>query len=632
MSHDTPTDDHPQPTPEGGDDAARLLELGLSNPGDGRAPVASPAELAAQFPQFEILEVIGRGGMGVVYKARQRRLDRLVALKVLPRELGEDPAFAERFAREGRTLAKLQHPHIVGVHDFGEADGQSYLVMEYVDGVNLRTLMEAGELTPKEALAIVPQICAALQYAHDEGVVHRDIKPENVLLDRAGHVKVADFGLAKMAERAPDDFTLTGTDQVMGTLHYMAPEQYRTPQDVDHRADIFSLGVVFYEMLTGELPVGRFSEPSKTGGLDARIDEIVMRALEREREQRYQQAREVATAVSTMGAGEGAAESADASADVSADMSADDAAAPSAHAATRYARRAVAPARRGRDDPRRMSRWVVTTAIFLFLVAPAAGGLAYAYVDWDLPYPRSHAYRGMAGWTVGLIGIGVAGLFAIVAVGVTQGFRARVRGQGAAIALLVLAAASGVAGFLGIAASAENFQRVYREHHEWFRGGAGPDPGTVLTRGDVTVHLPDDWTHADGLDAQARIQATLDRLVPLGERRGVDLEDLALHRLYAQEDVATLRALPEDEAQRGRADGAYGLGMLADSEILPNWLHYRLQLVRVEADGTRATVQVRWAPDIGWLRSDPRPPERVTFPMRRDGEHWVFAIGPVRSR
>ena len=146
----------------------------------------TPAELAPYFPDLEILELVGRGGMGVVYKARQKRLDRLVALKILAPKIGQDPAFAERFAREARAMAMLSHPHVVAVHDFGETGGLYYFLMEFVDGVNLRRLLDTGKLAPEEALAIVPQICDALQYAHDHGVVHRDIKPENVLLGQGG--------------------------------------------------------------------------------------------------------------------------------------------------------------------------------------------------------------------------------------------------------------------------------------------------------------------------------------------------------------------------------------------------------------------------------------------------------------
>jgi serine/threonine protein kinase len=251
--------------------------------------------LARQFPQLEILEHLGQGGMGVVYKARQRQLDRLVAVKLLPPSVGEEPAFAERFTREAQALARLNHPNIVQVYDFGRTDEYFYFVMEYVDGVNLRALIRDHKLDPEAALKIVPQICEALQFAHDEGIVHRDIKPENILVDKKGRVKIADFGLAKLLGRAADDFSLTGTGQLMGTLGYMAPEQLQQAHKVDHRADIYSLGVVFYEMLTGQLPIGRFELPSKKVQVDVRLDEIVLRSLESEPDRRYQHASDVKT-------------------------------------------------------------------------------------------------------------------------------------------------------------------------------------------------------------------------------------------------------------------------------------------------------------------------------------------------
>jgi hypothetical protein len=169
--------------------------------------------------------------------------------------------------------------------------------MEYIDGVNLRQLIQTSKLTPEQGLVIVPQVCEALQYAHSQGIVHRDIKPENILIDKQGHVKIADFGLAKLLGKAPSEATLTAAHQVMGTLHYMAPEQMRGSHSVDHRADIYSLGVVFYEMLTGQLPIGRFEPPSKKVQIDVRLDEVVLRALENEPAQRYQQASEVKTDV-----------------------------------------------------------------------------------------------------------------------------------------------------------------------------------------------------------------------------------------------------------------------------------------------------------------------------------------------
>ena len=284
---------------------ACLLKEGMASGTAGSvaksAPPPTPApELAALFPNLESVELIGRGGMGAVYKARQPALDRWVALKVLSAAPDRDPGFAERFSREARALARLHHPGIVAVHDFGEAQGRYYFVMEYVDGVTLRQLQRERRLSPREALSVATQVCDALQYAHDEGVVHRDIKPENILIDRKGRVKIADFGLAKLlgAETAGPKLTVAG--QLMGTPHYMAPEQVEHPRDVDHRADIYSLGVVLYEMLTGELPLGRFPAPSQRVAIDVRLDEVVLRALEKEPERRYQQASVLKTEVETI--------------------------------------------------------------------------------------------------------------------------------------------------------------------------------------------------------------------------------------------------------------------------------------------------------------------------------------------
>lgn len=268
----------------------------------GREASPAPEELTRRFPNLEFIELLGRGGMGAVYKARQVGLDRLVAVKILPQTVSDHPSFAERFTREARALARLNHPHIVSVYDFGEREGLFYFLMEYVDGLNLRQMLHRGELTPSAALAIVPQICEALQYAHDEGVVHRDIKPENILIDKRGRVKIADFGLAKMLGPTAD-VTLTGTHQVMGTFHYMAPEQVEKPQSVDHRADIYALGVVFYELLTRELPLGRFPLPSQKVQVDVRLDEIVLRSLEKEPDRRYQHASEVKTEVEAVAKG-----------------------------------------------------------------------------------------------------------------------------------------------------------------------------------------------------------------------------------------------------------------------------------------------------------------------------------------
>lgn len=263
------------------------------------APAGAPTVEAVQaaFPHLEILGLIGAGGMGAVFKARQPKLDRLVALKLLSPSLATSPAFAERFNREARVLARLSHPGIVSVFDFGQASGFFYLLMEYVDGVNLRQAMRAGPFTPTQALALVPKICEALEFAHGEGVLHRDIKPENILLDTRGRLKIADFGIAKLVGEPRSVTQLTATGATLGTPQYMAPEQLEHPEDVDQRADIYSLGVVFYEMLTGELPIGRFAPPSEKSSVDPRVDAVVFRALEKERERRYGTAGEVKTSV-----------------------------------------------------------------------------------------------------------------------------------------------------------------------------------------------------------------------------------------------------------------------------------------------------------------------------------------------
>jgi len=288
------------------------VDIGTENEnGSGRAAFVAPSlkEIARLFPQLEILSLIGQGGMGAVYRARQKELDRIVALKILPPDIGADTAFSERFTREARALARLNHPGIVTLYEFGRADGLFFFLMEYVEGANLGQLLEGGHLSSREALGIIPQICDALQYAHDQGIVHRDIKPQNILVDHRGRVKVADFGLAKIVEvrESPSSGTvitasasLTEAGNVMGTPQYMAPEQRERPTEVDHRADIYSLGVVFYQMLTGELPGRPIEAPSRKVQVDLRLDEVLLRALQTEPERRYQKASQVKSDVETI--------------------------------------------------------------------------------------------------------------------------------------------------------------------------------------------------------------------------------------------------------------------------------------------------------------------------------------------
>ena len=222
-----------------------LMAEAMAPTQDGATELANrpePPEIAlvqSAFPQLEILEVIGVGGMGVVYKARQTSLNRIVALKLLAPHREAMPGFAERFTREAQALAALSHPNIVTVHDFGQAGGFFYLLMEYVDGVNLREAMKAGRFTPEQALAVVPPICEALQFAHDRGIVHRDIKPENLLMDKDGRVMVADFGIARILDQGETGGGVTGeassaapgltAGTALGTPIYMAPEQAEHP-------------------------------------------------------------------------------------------------------------------------------------------------------------------------------------------------------------------------------------------------------------------------------------------------------------------------------------------------------------------------------------------------------------------
>ncbi len=250
-------------------------------------------EIQDSFPELEILECIGRGGMGIVYKARQTTLNRIIALKLLDPGIQSDPSFEERFIREAQTLAKLNHPNIVSIMDYGQNDDFFWLTMEYVDGINLRDALQTDKFTVEQSLEIIPNLCMALQFAHDKGITHRDIKPENILLDSKGNVKIVDFGIARLCDGSSHNFTLTGTGTTLGSTSYAAPEQIERPHIVDHRADIYSLGVVFYEMLTGELPIGRFAPPSEKSQTNSRIDAIVFKTLEKERELRHQEARDL---------------------------------------------------------------------------------------------------------------------------------------------------------------------------------------------------------------------------------------------------------------------------------------------------------------------------------------------------
>ncbi len=247
----------------------------------------STVELDELIPGYQFLEFIDSGGMGAVYKAVQKSLNRTVAVKLLPQVHRNKATFAERFRREAEALARLNHPHIVAVHDFGETiDGQMYYAMEFVSGMDLQHLLKRDPPGPTQILRIITQVCDALQFAHERGTVHGDIKPANILIDERGNVKVADFGLAKVVGPLSADYTATGT--TLGTPDYIAPEALDHDGKIDHRADIYSLGVMIYELFTGHLPKGAWEPPSIRSGADKGIDVVVSRAMQSNPDKRYQ--------------------------------------------------------------------------------------------------------------------------------------------------------------------------------------------------------------------------------------------------------------------------------------------------------------------------------------------------------
>ncbi len=250
-------------------------------------------------PQYEISEIIGRGGMGAVYKGRQVKLNRTVAIKLLPETFTQGPDelnFTKRFEQEAQAMANLDHPAIISVYDFGEtASGQLYFVMEFVDGMDVFQYLQhhGGKLPQESALTITAHVLDALDYAHSHGIAHRDIKPANILLNHEGRVKIADFGLAKKFGDAATLSTpaLTLANVAVGTPDFVAPEALDSDQVPDHRADLYAVGVMLYQMLTGKLPRGNYLGPSELdAAIDERLDEIVGKAMATNPDHRYQSA------------------------------------------------------------------------------------------------------------------------------------------------------------------------------------------------------------------------------------------------------------------------------------------------------------------------------------------------------
>ena len=273
-----------------------------SKPSTGWQP-PSLEEMQAMLPLYHFEKLLGRGGMGAVYKAVQASLDRPVAIKVLPADLVSDDdeaQFVERFKNEARTMAKMSHPSIVNVFDFGETpNGLLYIVMEFINGTDVHQMIATqGKLPEDYALSITAHVCDALAYAHKNGVIHRDIKPANILINMDGAVKVADFGLAKQSDAGQSG--LTKTNMAMGTPDFVAPEAFIPGVPLDGRADLYAIGVMLYQMLTGEIPRGIWTMPAQKVGSDPRFDAIIAKAMQTDREARYQSAAEIRQALDTI--------------------------------------------------------------------------------------------------------------------------------------------------------------------------------------------------------------------------------------------------------------------------------------------------------------------------------------------
>ena len=248
--------------------------------------IPTPGELSNILPQLDVQRFVARGGMGAVYYAIQRHLEREVALKILPPDIG-DEEFRSRFSLEAKAMARLNHPNLAQLYDFGEAEGLLWMAQEWIDGPTFYARFQEGPLSEGEAVALVCQVCDGLSYAHRHAIVHRDVKPENIMWNSDGVVKMTDFGLARATQSGPSHLRNEQEGRFL-TWEYAAPEMFDVNSDIDHRADIFALGVLAYEGLTGKRPSGEYQPPSEIQpSLRGRFDTVVAKAMQRDRNNRY---------------------------------------------------------------------------------------------------------------------------------------------------------------------------------------------------------------------------------------------------------------------------------------------------------------------------------------------------------